>query len=74
MKQKKNNKSVLPEEENRRHDWQQADIVDRGIEIESDCGYSYAARFLQEHAIRTDIVERVLRQRLDRRSRSDTTW
>ena len=74
MKSNKKNKTILPEEENRRHDWDKADIVDRGIEIESDHGYSYAARFLKQHDIRPDVVERVLRRRLERRSRTDTTW
>lgn len=72
MKQpEEKNRTVLPEENNRRRDWKKADIVDRGIEMETDQGYSSAARFLEQHDIRPDIIERVLRQRLDRRSR---TW
>lgn len=72
MKQPEEKKrTVLPEENNRRRDWKKADIVDRGIEMETDQGYSSAARFLEQHDIRPDIIERVLRQRLDRRSR---TW
>lgn len=71
MKQPEERKtSVLPEKNNRRQDWEKADIVDRGIEMETDQGYSSAARFMEQHNIRPDIIERVLRQRLDRRSRN----
>ena len=71
MKQsEEKNSAVLPEENNRRHDWKRADIVERGIEMETDQGYSSAARFMEQHNIRPDIIERVLRQRLDRRNRN----
>ena len=72
MKQRQEKKSaVLPEQNNRRKDWEKADVIDRGIEMEIDRGHFAAVRFLEEHDIRPDIIERVLRQRLDRRSR---TW
>lgn len=64
MKQRQEKKpAVLPEQNNRRKDWEKADVIDRG--------HFAAVRFLKEHDIRPDIIERVLRQRLDRRSR---TW
>ena len=72
MKQRQQKKpAVLPEQNNRRKDWEKADVIDRGIEMEIDRGHFAAVRFLEEHDIRPDIIERVLRQRLDRRSR---TW
>ena len=67
-------RTVLPEEKNRRRDWKKADIVDRGIEMEIDQGYSSAARFLEQHDIPPDMIERVLRHRLDRRSRTDDSF
>ena len=63
-------RAILPEEKNRRHDWKNADIVDRGIELAIDQGYPSAARFMEQHDIRPDIIERVLRRRLERRSRN----
>ena len=72
MKQRQEKKpAVLPKQNNRRKDWEKADVIDRGIEMEIDRGHFAAVRFLKEHNIRPDIIERVLRQRLDRRSR---TW
>lgn len=41
MKQSEEKKrTVLPEEDNRRSDWKQFDIVERGIEMDIDHGYS----------------------------------
>ena len=71
MKQPEEKKQTVPPDENkRRRDWKKADVVDRGIEMATDQGHSSAARFLEQHDIRPDIIERVLRQRLDRRSRT----
>ena len=57
MKQRQEKKpAVLPEQNNRRKDWEKADVIDRGIEMEIDRGHFAAVRFLG--------------QRLDRRSRT----
>ena len=70
MKQPNNKKrDILPEEDNRRSDWKQADIIERGIELDIDQGYSSAARFMEKNDIPPDIIERVLRRRLNRRAR-----
>ncbi|ARQ78303.1 hypothetical protein BRW84_06555 [Oxalobacter formigenes OXCC13] len=70
MKQSEEKKrTVLPEEDNRRSDWKQFDIVERGIEMDIDHGYSSAARFMEKHDIAPEIIERVLRRRRDRRAR-----
>ena len=58
MKQSEEKKrTVLPEEDNRRSDWKQFDIVERGIEMDIDHGYSSAARF-EKHDIAPEIIER----------------
>ena len=37
MKQRQEKKpAVLPEQNNRRKDWEKADVIDRGIEMEID--------------------------------------
>lgn len=70
MKQPEDKKrTVLPEEDNRRSDWKQFDIIERGIEMDIDHGYSSAARFMEKHDIAPEIIERVLRRRRDRRAR-----
>lgn len=70
MKQPEDKKrTVLPEEDNRRNDWKQFDIIERGIEMDIDHGYSSAARFMEKHDIAPEIIERVLRRRRDRRAR-----
>ena len=52
MKQSEEKKrTVLPEEDNRRSDWKQFDIVERGIEMDIDHGYSSAASFMEKHDI-----------------------
>ncbi len=70
MKQSEEKKrDILPEEDNRRSDWKQADIIERGIEMDVDYGYSSAARFMEKNDISPEIIERVLRRRLNRRAR-----
>lgn len=70
MKQSEEKKrDILPEEDNRRSDWKQADIIERGIEMDIDHGYSSAARFMEKNDISPEIIERVLRRRLNRRAR-----
>lgn len=53
---------------NARQDWVRADIVERGIEMQTDKGYEAAFSYLQGHSIEVSVIERVLVNRLDRRS------
>jgi len=51
-----------------RKDWVSADFVERGIELQTDMGYEEAFNYLQKHNIAPDVIERVLSDRLNRRS------
>jgi len=55
---------------NARMDWVSADIVERGIEMQTDKGYDAAFHYLEEHDISPDVIRRVLVDRFDRRSQS----
>lgn len=54
--------------ENLRKDWISADIVERGIEMQTDKGYGEAVKYLQKYNIDRNVIERVLVNRLDRRA------
>ena len=70
MKPPENDKRLVwPEEGNRRSDWKQYDIIERGIEMDIDHGYSSAARFMEMNNVSPEIIERVLRRRRVRRGR-----
>lgn len=66
----KKKRVILHGQDNHRHDRVKTDVVNREIGMEMDRGYSTAARFLEEYGIRPDIIERVLRERLDKRNRT----
>lgn len=70
MKQSEEKKrTVLPEEDNRRSDWKQFDIVERGHRNGHRSWLFVCARFMEKHDIAPEIIERVLRRRRDRRAR-----
>ena len=53
--------------DDKRKDWVGADIVERGIEMQTDHGYEQAVGYLMAHDIPFDVIERVLHNRLERR-------
>lgn len=56
--------------DNKRKDWVSADIVERGIEMQTDHGYEQAVGYLMAHDIPFDVIERALLNRLERRART----
>lgn len=52
----------------KRKDWISSDIVERGIETQTDHGYEQAVGYLLAHEIPFDVIERVLLSRSERRT------
>lgn len=69
MNQKMTDKGLACGEwNNKRIDWISADIVERGIEMQTDYGYEQAVGYLLSHEIPFDVIERVLLSRSERRT------